>query len=188
MIHFKKEEDISSKLFDNLNVYFSFPAPESCSSDLNAVWIARNQFVVLDKNHVVSLNSFVSFFKFFYGGTDLLLIHEYDHISLYDAQEKRSLASDDSGVFIYTTSNHFKYALINRDHGIIRTLDLLIHVTKLQGNNTKIIKSHVPIYRENLLSGAAHLPEFIGQLCHVTKATEIGKESLDLRISMSQFC
>ncbi|CAF3908796.1 unnamed protein product [Rotaria sp. Silwood1] len=39
---------------------------------------------------------------------DLLLIHEYDHISLYDAQEKRSLASDDSGVFIYTTSNHFK--------------------------------------------------------------------------------
>ncbi|CAF4988608.1 unnamed protein product [Rotaria sp. Silwood1] len=66
---------------------------------------------------------------------DLLLIHEYDHISLYDAQEKRSLASDDSGVFIYTTSNHFKYALINRDHGIIRTLDLLIHVTKLQGNS-----------------------------------------------------
>ncbi|CAF5029397.1 unnamed protein product [Rotaria sp. Silwood1] len=52
---------------------------------------------------------------------------------------------------------------------------------------TKIIKSYVPIYRENLLSGAAHLPEFIGQLCHVTKATEIGKESLDLRISMSQF-
>ncbi|CAF1338066.1 unnamed protein product [Rotaria sp. Silwood1] len=38
----------------------------------------------------------------------LLLIREYDHISLYDAQEKRSLASDDSGVFIYTTSNHFK--------------------------------------------------------------------------------
>ncbi|CAF5117276.1 unnamed protein product, partial [Rotaria sp. Silwood1] len=27
-------------------------SPESCSSDLNAVWIARNQFVVLDKNHV----------------------------------------------------------------------------------------------------------------------------------------
>ncbi len=37
------------------------------------------------------------------------------------------------------------------------------------------------------LSGAAYLPEFKGQLCRVTKATEIGKESLGLRISMSQF-
>jgi len=37
------------------------------------------------------------------------------------------------------------------------------------------------------LSGAAYLPEFKGQLCHVTKATEIGKKSLGLRISMSQF-
>ncbi|CAF4588550.1 unnamed protein product [Rotaria sp. Silwood1] len=36
-----------------LNVCFSFSAPESRhSSDLNAVWVARNQFVVLDKNHV----------------------------------------------------------------------------------------------------------------------------------------
>jgi coatomer protein complex subunit alpha (xenin) len=37
------------------------------------------------------------------------------------------------------------------------------------------------------LSGAAYLPEYKGQLCRVTKATEIGKESLGLRISMSQF-
>lgn len=52
--------------------------------------------------------------------------------------------------------------------------------------------SYVPIYRGNPvckcpLSGAAYLPEFKGQLCRVTKATEIGKESLGLRISMSQF-
>ncbi|CAF1321707.1 unnamed protein product [Rotaria sp. Silwood1] len=41
---------------------------------------------------------------------------------------------------------------------------------------------------ENSLSGTAHLPNFIGQLCRVTKATEIGKESIGLRISMRQFC
>ncbi len=123
--------------------------------------------------------------EIFYAGTGLLLIRENDHISLYDAQQKRSLASvrvgkakyaiwsndmnylsllakhqlvicnrkleqlciiqenvpvksgawDDSGVFIYTTSNHIKYALINGDHGIIRTLDLPIYITKIKGNS-----------------------------------------------------
>lgn len=123
--------------------------------------------------------------EIFYAGTGLILIRENDHISLYDAQQKRSLASvrvgkakyaiwsndmnylsllakhqlvicnrkleqlciiqenvpvksgawDDSGVFIYTTSNHIKYALINGDHGIIRTLDLPIYITKIKGNS-----------------------------------------------------
>ncbi|CAF4874818.1 unnamed protein product, partial [Rotaria sp. Silwood2] len=47
----------------------------------------------------------------------------------------KSGASDDSGVFIYTTSNHIKYALVNGDHGIIRTLDLPIYITKIKGNS-----------------------------------------------------
>lgn len=47
----------------------------------------------------------------------------------------KSGAWDDSGVFIYTTSNHIKYALINGDHGIIRTLDLPIYITKIKGNS-----------------------------------------------------
>ncbi|CAF4010643.1 unnamed protein product [Rotaria sp. Silwood1] len=47
--------------------------------------------------------------------------------------------------------------------------------------------SYVP-HLSNSLSGTAHLPDFIGQLCRVTKPTEIGKESIGLRISMSQFC
>ncbi|CAF5064464.1 unnamed protein product [Rotaria sp. Silwood1] len=44
-----------------------------------------------------------------------------------------------------------------------------------------IVPSH-PEPCENSLSGTAHLPDFIGQLCRVIKATEIGKESLDLRV------
>ena len=39
---------------------------------------------------------------------------------------------DDSNVFIYTTSTHIKYSLINGDHGIIRTLDLPIYITKIR--------------------------------------------------------
>ncbi|KAF2879360.1 hypothetical protein ILUMI_26807 [Ignelater luminosus] len=39
---------------------------------------------------------------------------------------------DENGVFIYTTSHHIKYALLNGDHGIIRTLDLPIYITKVK--------------------------------------------------------
>lgn len=42
---------------------------------------------------------------------------------------------DESGVFVYTTSNHIKYTLINGDHGIIRTLDLPVYLTRIKGNN-----------------------------------------------------
>ena len=37
------------------------------------------------------------------------------------------------------------------------------------------------------LSGACYLPEFKGQLCRVTKVTEIGKDTIGLRISPIQF-
>jgi coatomer protein complex subunit alpha (xenin) len=47
----------------------------------------------------------------------------------------KSGAWDDNGVFIYTTSNHIKYTLTNGDHGIIRTLDLPIYVTRVKGNS-----------------------------------------------------
>ena len=38
---------------------------------------------------------------------------------------------DDQGVFVYTTSNHIKYAITNGDHGIIRTLDMPVYLTKM---------------------------------------------------------
>ncbi len=41
---------------------------------------------------------------------------------------------DDSGVFVYTTSNHIKYTITNGDHGIIRTLDLPVYLTRIKGN------------------------------------------------------
>nr|XP_039274380.1 LOW QUALITY PROTEIN: coatomer subunit alpha-like [Styela clava] len=47
----------------------------------------------------------------------------------------KSGAWDESGVFIYTTSNHIKYALLNGDNGIIRTLDLPIYITRVRGTS-----------------------------------------------------
>ncbi|KAJ8268561.1 hypothetical protein COCON_G00137330 [Conger conger] len=153
-------------------------APEGKrSSGLTAVWVARNRFAVLDRMHSVQI--------FFYAGTGSLLLRDADGVTLFDVQQKRSLATvkiskvkyvvwsadtshvallakhaimicnrkleslcnihenirvksgawDESGVFIYTTSNHIKYALTSGDHGIIRTLDLPIYVTRVRGNS-----------------------------------------------------
>merc|ERR1712178_75191 len=121
----------------------------------------------------------------FYAGTGSLLVRDNEGVTLYDVQQKRSLAQakmakvkyvvwssdmshvallakhnimicnrkletlcqihentrvksgswDQSGVFIYTTSNHIKYTLTNGDHGIIRTLDLPIYITKIKDSN-----------------------------------------------------
>ena len=45
----------------------------------------------------------------------------------------KSAAWEDSGVLIYTTSHHIKYSLTNGDHGIIRTLDLPVYLTRVKG-------------------------------------------------------
>ena len=121
----------------------------------------------------------------FYAGTGSLLVRDNEGVTLYDVQQKRSLAQakmakvkyvvwssdmshvallakhnimicnrkletlcqihentrvksgswDKSGVFIYTTSNHIKYTLTNGDHGIIRTLDLPIYITKIKDSS-----------------------------------------------------
>ncbi|KAJ4440977.1 hypothetical protein ANN_10826 [Periplaneta americana] len=54
--------------------------------------------------------------------------------SIHENTRVKSGAWDDSGVFIYTTSNHIKYAISNGDHGIIRTLDLPIYITRVKDN------------------------------------------------------
>ncbi|XP_018015149.1 coatomer subunit alpha isoform X2 [Hyalella azteca] len=55
--------------------------------------------------------------------------------SFTETSRVKSGAWDDSGVFIYTTSNHIKYALTNGDTGIIRTLDLPVYITRVQGTS-----------------------------------------------------
>ncbi|XP_045438941.1 coatomer subunit alpha isoform X3 [Pipistrellus kuhlii] len=180
-------------------------APEGKrSSGLTAVWVARNRFAVLDRMHSLLIKNLKNEItkkvqvpncdEIFYAGTGNLLLRDADSITLFDVQQKRTLASvkiskvkyviwsadmshvallakhehsspmpfsaivicnrklealcnihenirvksgawDESGVFIYTTSNHIKYAVTTGDYGIIRTLDLPIYVTRVKGNN-----------------------------------------------------
>ncbi|KAJ7307546.1 hypothetical protein JRQ81_009571 [Phrynocephalus forsythii] len=174
----------------------NWAAPEGKrSSGLTAVWVARNRFAVLDRMHSILIKNLKNEItkkvqvpncdEIFYAGTGNLLLRDADSITLFDVQQKRTLASvkiskvkyviwsadmshvallakhaimicnrkleslcnihenirvksgawDESGVFIYTTSNHIKYAITTGDHGIIRTLDLPIYVTRVKGNN-----------------------------------------------------
>ncbi|KAF9927332.1 hypothetical protein FBU30_003331, partial [Linnemannia zychae] len=55
------------------------------------------------------------------------LIHETIRI--------KSAAWDESGILIYSTLNHIKYALPQGDSGIIRTLDQPIYLTRIKGKN-----------------------------------------------------
>ncbi|KAK5639332.1 hypothetical protein RI129_011824 [Pyrocoelia pectoralis] len=164
------------------------------SAGVTALWVARNRFAVLDrscqlviknlKNEVTKKVQTPPCDEVFYAGTGMLLLRDTDHVTLFDVQQKRTLAQvkiskcryvvwssdmvylallskhsvtvcnrklevlcsihestrvksgawDDGGLFIYTTSNHIKYTIVNGDHGIIRTLDLPIYITKVKGN------------------------------------------------------
>uniref|UniRef100_A0A915E442 Coatomer subunit alpha n=1 Tax=Ditylenchus dipsaci TaxID=166011 RepID=A0A915E442_9BILA len=164
------------------------------SPGIAAVWVARNRFAVLEKNHQIVIRDLTNkdnrkieqiqpIDDIFYAGTGLLLLKTADSVQMFDVQQKRVLVSakvskvkyvhwsrnmeyaaflskhtltlltkklevlctiqestriksgawDENGVFIYTTSNHIKYALTAGDHGIIRTLDLPIYLLAVRG-------------------------------------------------------
>lgn len=167
------------------------------SSGLACVWVARNRFATLDRNHQIVIKNLKNEVSkklegavaqpcedIFYGGTGLLLLKAPDAVHLFDVQQKRILATakaakvkyvvwapdmskaaflakhgltlvdrrlrilasvhestrvksgawEENGVFVYTTSNHIKYALTSGDHGIVRTLDLPVYITAVKGD------------------------------------------------------
>ncbi|XP_017770594.1 PREDICTED: coatomer subunit alpha [Nicrophorus vespilloides] len=165
------------------------------SSGNTAVWVARNRFAVLDRNMQLNIKNLKNETtkkvqtpqcdEIFYAGTGMLLLRDMEQVTLFDVQQRRTIAQlkvmrcryvvwsadmayvallskhyvticnrkleqlcsiyesikvksgawDDSGVFIYTTSNHIKYVLKNGDNGIIRTLELPIYITRVKGNH-----------------------------------------------------
>jgi coatomer subunit alpha len=54
--------------------------------------------------------------------------------SVQESTRVKSGTWDENGVFVYTTSNHIKYALTAGDHGIIRTLDMPVYIIAIRGN------------------------------------------------------
>lgn len=55
--------------------------------------------------------------------------------TVHETVRIKSGAWEEHGVFIYTTSNHIKYCLLNGDHGIIRTLELPVYISRVRGNS-----------------------------------------------------
>jgi len=79
-------------------------APEGRrSSGMAAIWVARNRFAVLDKNHTILVKNLKNEIvkkiqltnceELFYAGTGNLLVKEGDQVTMYDVQQKRTLAS-----------------------------------------------------------------------------------------------
>ncbi|KAG7819124.1 hypothetical protein KL928_002992 [Ogataea angusta] len=82
-----------------------------------AVWSADTQYVaLLSKHTIIIANKKLE---------TLMSMHETIRV--------KSAAWDDSGVLIYSTLNHIKYALLNGDNGTIKTLENTLYVTKVAG-------------------------------------------------------
>ncbi|QRV90867.1 coatomer subunit beta [Ceratobasidium sp. AG-Ba] len=86
------------------------------------IWNADGSAVALLSKHTITIaNKTMS---------QSSLIHETIRI--------KSGAWDDSGVFVYSTLNHIKYALPNGDNGIIKTLDQPVYLTRVKGKQIHI--------------------------------------------------
>ncbi|PIA18421.1 Coatomer, alpha subunit [Coemansia reversa NRRL 1564] len=57
------------------------------------------------------------------------------HCQVHETIRIKSAAWDESGVLVYTTLNHIKFALPKGDSGIIRTIDNPVYVVRVQGGN-----------------------------------------------------
>ncbi|KAG8884766.1 hypothetical protein FRB97_003287 [Tulasnella sp. 331] len=82
-----------------------------------AIWNTDGSMVALLSKHTITIANKTL--------AQSCLIHETIRI--------KSGAWDDSGVFVYSTLNHIKYALSQGDNGIIRTLDQPVYLTRVKG-------------------------------------------------------
>jgi coatomer protein complex subunit alpha (xenin) len=55
--------------------------------------------------------------------------------TLHETIRIKSATWDDAGVLLYSTLNHTKYALLNGDNGIVRTLDQTVYLVRVKGRN-----------------------------------------------------
>eukprot|EP00124_Ichthyophonus_hoferi_P001771 Ihof_evm4s102 gene=Ihof_evmTU4s102 len=83
------------------------------------VWSADGQYVALLSKHTITICN-----------------RKLKQLcTMYETIRVKSGTWDENNVFIYTTLNHIKYALINGDPGIIRTIDLPIYITCIKGTD-----------------------------------------------------
>lgn len=62
-----------------------------------------------------------------------------DAVTVHETIRVKSAAWDDNGVLLYTTLNHVKYCLPNGDHGLVRTLDTPVYLTRISGTTAQCL-------------------------------------------------
>ena len=80
-------------------------------------WSLDNQYVALMSKHTITMAT-----------KKLEMIN-----SMHETIRIKSAAWDETGVFIYSTLNHIRYALLNGERGIIKTLEKALYIVKVQG-------------------------------------------------------
>ncbi|CCD73511.1 Coatomer subunit alpha [Caenorhabditis elegans] len=215
------------------------------STGINALWVARNRFAVLDKAQNVSLrdltnkelrkleNINTAVDDIFYAGTGMLLLRNDDGLQLFDVQQKivtasvkvskvryviwsksmefaallskhtltlvnrkleilctqqestrvKSGAWDDDSVFLYTTSNHIKYAINSGDCGIVRTLDLPLYILAIRGNvlyclNRDATPVEVPIDNSDYKFKLALINKRIDEVVNMVRSANLVGQSI----------
>ncbi|VDK59591.1 unnamed protein product [Anisakis simplex] len=81
------------------------------------VWSRNMEYAALLSKHTLTLIN-----------RKLEILH-----TVQESTRVKSGAWDDGGLFLYTTSNHIKYALTAGDSGIIRTLDVPVYILAVRG-------------------------------------------------------
>jgi coatomer protein complex subunit alpha (xenin) len=98
----------------------------------SAVFMARNRFAVLDKNHQILIKNLknevtkkcapphASTDYMFFGGTGQLLLRSEDRMTLYDLQQRKSVAEINTPIVKYVVwSNDMRYVAMLSKHAII---------------------------------------------------------------------
>lgn len=83
-----------------------------------ASWSNDGQYLALLSKHTITIAT-----------RDLELI-----TSMHETIRIKSAAWDESGILLYSTLNHIKYALLNGDNGIIKTLENTLYITRISQN------------------------------------------------------
>ncbi|CAI5439371.1 unnamed protein product [Caenorhabditis angaria] len=95
----------------------------------------------------------------------------------------KSGAWDDDSVFLYTTSNHIKYAITSGDCGIVRTLDLPLYILAVRGAtlyclNREATPVEVPIDTADYKFKLALINRRIDEVVNMVKSANLVGQSI----------
>lgn len=96
-----------------------------------AAWSHDDQYVALQSKHMITI-----------ADARLNKIS-----SLHETIRLKSVGWDEQNIVIYTTFNHLKYALLNGDNGVLKTLSSTLYVTQVRGTTVYGLNRQAEVLR-----------------------------------------